>query len=209
VNESFNVEIIGNYEARVKDRLVTVLSEADRQREIWNLSNKAQKSLREAAGLNKNEHICSIVRKCLSNEVNGCVELIYGWRRHHQISTKPVRISEHPGVTVLACGEGYSRQDGRDCIAPMRLTMYMELIKCPNADSIYIHGSREVRMTISGSETTSHGVQPVRRVHSSDEFSVMEMDAKGPDFCKCFPNSSWLSELPDRESEGIEHERQR
>ena len=35
--------------------LVTVISEADRQREIWNLSDKAQKSLREAASLNVNE----------------------------------------------------------------------------------------------------------------------------------------------------------
>lgn len=63
-----------------------------------------------------------------------------------------------------------------------------------------------VRMTISGSETASHGMQPVRRVHSSDEFSAMEMDAKGPDFCKCFPNSSGLSELLEREREYIAHE---
>jgi len=41
-------------------------------------------------------------------------------------------------------------------------------------------------MPISGSETASHGMQPVRQVHSSDESPVMGMDAKGPDFCNAF-----------------------
>ena len=49
MSESLNVLRTGRYEARVKDRLVTVPSEADRQREEWNLSNKAQKSLRKTA----------------------------------------------------------------------------------------------------------------------------------------------------------------
>jgi len=45
----------------------------------------------------------------------------------------------HPGVAGLACGEGYPREDGRDCIAPVRLTMHMELIKRPDVDSIHMH----------------------------------------------------------------------
>ncbi|MHB8359630.1 MAG: hypothetical protein ACYDCP_09045 [Thermoplasmataceae archaeon] len=55
MSESLNIGKTENYEARVKGMLVTVISEADRQREIWNLSDKAQKSLREAASLNVNE----------------------------------------------------------------------------------------------------------------------------------------------------------
>ena len=91
----------------------------------------------------------------------------------------------------------------------MKLTIHVELIKRPDVDSIHMHGSREVRMPISGSEVASHGMQPVRPDNSSDEFSVMEMDAKCPDFCERFPNSSWLSELPERKREGIVHEKQR
>ena len=82
--------------------------------------------------------------------------------------------------------QGYSREDGRDCIAPVRLTMHVELIKRPKPGSIHMHGSREVRMPISGSEVASDGMQPVRRDNSSDEFSVMEKDAKCPDFCDVF-----------------------
>ncbi|MHB8560028.1 MAG: hypothetical protein ACYDAP_02515 [Thermoplasmataceae archaeon] len=44
MSESLNVERTGNYKARVKVILVTDMTEADRQREIWNLSNKAQRS---------------------------------------------------------------------------------------------------------------------------------------------------------------------
>ena len=98
--------------------LVTVISEADRQREIWNLSNKAQKSLREAAGLNVNEPISSVVIKTRSNAVNGCAEPVMVWRRQYQIPTDSVRVSGHPGVTGLACGEGYSREDGRSPTVP-------------------------------------------------------------------------------------------
>ena len=58
MSESLNVLKAGKYEAWVKAELVTVSAEADRQREEWNLSNEAQKSLRETAGLNENEHIC-------------------------------------------------------------------------------------------------------------------------------------------------------
>ena len=89
-------------------------------------------------------------------------------------------------INPASYGEGYSREDGRDCIAPVKLTMHVELIKRPDVGSIYMHGSREVRMPISGSEVASNGMQPVRQVHSSDEFSVTEKDAKGSDFCDVF-----------------------
>ena len=53
MSESLNVLRTKRYEARTKDEMVTALFEASRQREIWNLSNEAQKSLRESAGLKK------------------------------------------------------------------------------------------------------------------------------------------------------------
>ncbi|MHB1440545.1 MAG: hypothetical protein ACYCWK_07480, partial [Cuniculiplasma sp.] len=68
MSESLNIGKTENYEARVKDGLVTVPSEADRQREIWNLRNEAQRSLREVAGLNVNEPTSSVVMDTLSNE---------------------------------------------------------------------------------------------------------------------------------------------
>ena len=190
MSESLNIGRTGNYEARVKDGLVTVPSEADRQREIWNLSDKAQRSLREAAGLNENESICSVVMSTLSNEVIGRAEPVVVRRRQDHASTNPARMHGRPGVTRLACGEGYSKEDGRDCNAPVRLTMEMELIKRPDVDSIHIHGNREVRIPISRSETVSEGMQPVRQARSSDEASAMEGDAKGPDFCQRFPTGS-------------------
>ena len=209
MSESLNIGKTGNYEARVKVVLVTDMTEADRQREEWNLSNKAQRSLGEAAGLNANKPTSSVVICTSSNGVNECADPVNIRRRQYQIPTDPVGVFGHSGVTGLACGEGYSRKDGRDCIAPVKLTMHVELIKRPDVDSIHMHGSREVRMPISGSEVASHGMQPVRPDNSSDEFSVMEMDAKCPDFCERFPNSSWLSELPERKREGIVHEKQR
>jgi hypothetical protein len=90
----------------------------------------------------------------------------------------------------------------------VKLTMHVELMKCPKVGSIHMHGNREVRMPISGSETTSDGMQPVRQVRSNSESPVTGGDVKGPDFCKRFPASSWPSELSEREREGIEHERQ-
>ncbi len=186
MSESLNVLKTGRYEARGNDGLATVLSEATRQWEIWNHSDMAQRSLREAAGLNESKPICSVVNSTPSNGVKGCAEPVVWWRRQYYASTNPARMHKHPGVTRLACGEGYSREDGRDCIAPVKLTMHVELIKRPDVDSIHMHGSREVRMPISGSEVASHGMQPVRPDNSSDEFSVMEMDAKCPDFCDVF-----------------------
>ena len=59
------------------------------------------------------------------------------------MSANTAWISGHPGVTVPACGEGYSGQDGRDCIAPVILTVHMELIKRTDGGSIHVHGSRE------------------------------------------------------------------
>ncbi|MHB1902457.1 MAG: hypothetical protein ACYCSO_10430 [Cuniculiplasma sp.] len=90
MSESLNIGKTENYEARVKDGLATVPSEADRQREIWNLSDKAQKSLREAAGLNVNEPTSSVVICTSSNGVNGCVDPVNIWRRQYQISTDSV-----------------------------------------------------------------------------------------------------------------------
>ena len=209
MSESLNVLKTGRYEARGNDELATVSSEATRQREIWNLSNKAQRSLRETAGLNMNEPKSNVVIRTSSNGVNGRADPILLWRKQHHASTNPARMHGRSGVTGLACGEGYSREDGRDCIAPVKLTIHVELIKRPNVDSIHMHGSREVRMPISGSEVASHGMQPVRQVHSNDETPVMGADVKEPDFCERFPNSSWLSELPERKREGIVHEKQR
>ena len=207
MSESLNVLKTGRYEARGNDGLATVLSEATRQWEIWNHSDMAQRSLREAAGLNANKSTSSVVIRTSSNGVNECADPVNTRRRQYQIPTDPVGVFGHSGVTGLACGEGYSRKDGRDCIAPVKLTMHVELIKRPDVDSIHMHGSREVRMPISGSEVASHGMQPVRQVHSNDETPVMEVDVKEPDFCERFPNSSWLSELSERKREGIGHER--
>ena len=114
--------------------MVTAISEADRQREIWNLSDKAQRSLREAAGLNANEPTSSVVMTTLSNERNGCADPIRTWRRQYQIPTDSVWVSGHLGVTGLACGKGYSRQDGRSHIFPVRGMEYM-VIKNPTAGS--------------------------------------------------------------------------
>ena len=73
----------------------------------------------------------------------------------------------------------------------------------------YTCNSPEVNLPISGSETADNGEQAVRQEHSRGETLAMRADSKDPDFCQCFPNSSGLSELPEREREGIEHERQR
>ena len=69
MSESLYVSRTGRYEAGGKDGLATVPSEATRQREEWNLRNEAQKSQREAAGLNKNEPIRSVVMFTRSNAV--------------------------------------------------------------------------------------------------------------------------------------------
>ena len=69
--------------------------------------------------------------------------------------------------------------------------------------------SPEVNPAINGSEMPDNGVWEVRQVNSRYEVPAMGTDTKGPDFCQRFPNNSGLSELPEREREGIEHERQR
>ena len=205
MSESLNIGKTGNYEARVKVILVTDMAEADRQREIWNLSNKAQRSLREAAGLNANEPTSSAVKRDHSNVENGCADPVHVWRRQYQIPTDSVGVSGHPGVAGLACGEGYLRQDGRSHIFPVRGMEYM-VVKNPTAGFYHVFHNPEVNPAISRSEMPDDEVWEVRPDNSSDEFSVMEMDAKCPDFCERFPNSSWLSELPERKREGIEHE---
>ena len=44
MSENLNVENARNYETKVKVILVTDMTEADRQREIWNHSDMAQRS---------------------------------------------------------------------------------------------------------------------------------------------------------------------
>ena len=185
MSESLNIGRTENYEARVKGMLVTAISEADRQREIWNLSDKAQRSLREAAGLNANEPTSSVVMTTLSNERNGCADPIRTWRRQYQIPTDSVWVSGHLGVTGLACGKGYSRQDGRSHIFPVRGMEYM-VIKNPTAGFYHILHSPEVSPAISGSEVPDNEVWEVRQESSSDETPVMGADAKDPDFCNVF-----------------------
>ena len=201
MSESLNVLRTGRYEARTKGRLVTDLSEAGRQWEIWNLSNKAQRSLRENAGLNVNEPICSTVMHTLSNGMTVCVEPFVSWRRQHHAAGIPDMPHGHTGVTGQACGEGYSKEDGRDCIAPVRTTMCTELIKRPNAGSDHAHCSEEVTIRIIGREIGSDGMQPVRRVHSRDETSVMEADPKGPDFCNASGTGRGFSSRQPRQGE--------
>ena len=209
MSESPNVLRTGRYEARGKGGLATVPSEATRQREEWNLNNKAQKPRREAAGLNENEHICSVVSVTSSNGVNGCVEPVPLWRRQYHASPNPAKMHGHSGVSVPACGEGYSREDGRTHISPVRGMECMTLLERSAVISPHALHSPEVNQAINGSEIPANGVWGVRHAHSMNEIPVMGIDAKGHDFCKRFPNSSGLSELPEREREGIEHERQR
>ena len=66
--------------------------------------------------------------------------------------------------------------------------------------SIGMIQSREVKPSISRSETTVDGVREVRQVHSSDEVTVMVMDAKGPDFCCASFEGQGSSSLPKRSS---------
>ena len=93
MRESLNVSKTGRYEARVKVMLETVMAEADRQWEIWNLSNEAQRSLRETTGLNEHEHVCSVVTPTFSNGVTGCAEPVVRRRRQYRIYTNTARIS--------------------------------------------------------------------------------------------------------------------
>ena len=169
---------------------------------------EAQRSLREAAGLNVSEPTSSVVICTSSNGVKECADPVHVWRRQYQIPTNSVGVSGHPGVAGLACGEGYSRQDGRSHIFPVRGMEYM-VIKNPTEGFYHIFHNPEVNPAISRSEMPDNEVWEVRQVHSNDETPVMGADVKEPDFCECFPNSSWLSELPERKREGIVHEKQR
>ena len=116
MSESLNVSRTERYEARVKAELATVSAEADRQREIWNLSNEAQKSLRETPDLNANEPIRSVVIVSRSNAVTRCAKPVYIWRRQYQISTDPVGISGHPGVSGQVWCEGYPQERGETAL---------------------------------------------------------------------------------------------
>ena len=142
--------------------------------------------------------VCNVVNIFRSNAVKGCAEPVQLWRRQYQVSTNLVRVPGRPGVSVLACGEGYSREDVRNCIAPMKPMVCIRLIKNPMGGSYYAHRSAEVRASISESETAPEGMQPVGQEHSRGETFVMKIDTKVPDFCERFASSSELSELPER-----------
>ena len=131
MSESLNVLRTGRYEARGKDGLVTVPFEATRQREEWNLSNEAQKSQRETTGLNENEPIRSIVMHTPGNGMNVCVEPISCRRRQHHTAENPDWQYEHTGVAGQACGEGYSREDGRPHMSPVRRDGMHDIYKEP------------------------------------------------------------------------------
>ena len=64
------------------------------------------------------EPVCSVVSIARSNAVRGHVEPVYVWRRQYHASTNPARMQECPGVARQACGEGYSREDGRSPTVP-------------------------------------------------------------------------------------------
>ncbi|MHB1622954.1 MAG: hypothetical protein ACYCR9_07040 [Cuniculiplasma sp.] len=155
--------------------------------------------------MNESKPTSSVVIQTSSNGVTERAEPVVWWRRQYHASTNPARMHGRFGVTGLACGEGYSRQDGRSHIFPVRGMEYT-VIKNPTAGFYHVFHNPEVNPAISRSEMPDNEVWEVRRIHSSDEFSVMERDAKGSDFCKRFPSSSWLSELPERKGDGIEHE---
>ena len=205
MSESLNVLKTGRYEARVKGGMATDPPEADRQWEEWNL-NKAQISLREAAGLNENKPIRSVVIRTSSNGVNERADPVLLWRRQHRAPTNPARMHGRSGVTGLACGEGYSGQDGRSCFSPVRGITCVAGLKSSKGSENHTCNSPEVNLPINGSEAADNGEQEVRQDHSRDETPAMGADSKDPDFCQRFLNSSGLSELPEREREGIEHE---
>lgn len=97
---------------------------------------------------------------------------------------------KHFCVTGLACDKGYPKEDERDCIAPVRPTMCMKFMMRSAVDSSHAHESEEVLICISRSKNGSDGMQPVRQAHSRSEDSVIRADAKGPDFCESFADSS-------------------
>jgi len=77
----------------------------------------------------------------------------------------------------LACGEGYSREDGRSHIFPVRGMEYM-VIKNPTAGFYHVLHNPEVNPAISRSEMPDNEIWEVRSDNSSDELFVLEMDAK-------------------------------
>ena len=98
MSESLITVKTGNCKAWVKDELVTDSSEANRQREIWNLSKEAQKSLRELAGLNESEPISSVVNRSPGNCDSGCAESLEVWQRQYHAPSHPAEEHEYPGV---------------------------------------------------------------------------------------------------------------
>lgn len=172
MSESLNTVRTGSCKARSKGILVTAIPEAGRQREIWNLSNEAQISLREIAGLNMCEPRCSVVIMTPGNWVNGRAEPFCVWRRQHHAPPHPAEVHERSGVAGQACCEGYPREDGRSLI------LAHSGIKHPNVDQ-----EMDVRTAISVTrETLSNGIREVGKDHINDESSVMGADAKGPCF---------------------------
>ena len=162
--------------------LATAIPEADRQREKWNLSNEAQRSLRRTAGLNMSEPICSVVKSHPGNWDRGCAEPLFTWRRQYRIPL-PALVSEHPGVTGQACSEGYPREEGRSRISPMTWYGYSEPMESSTVSGIGVTQFHEVTPPISRSEMAGNGVREVRQVYSMYERLVMGVDVKRPYFC--------------------------
>jgi hypothetical protein len=73
----------------------------------------------------------------------------------------------------------------------MRRTERRKHIKRPVAGWSKPFRNCEVMVPISIVEMASEGMQAVRQVHSSGETSVMEGDAKGPDFRHASDCISW------------------
>ncbi len=154
------------------------MAKADRKREIWNLRNDTQRPLRRTTGLNEKEPAGSVEKSHPGNCDIGCAEPLFTWQRHNCTLTHPVMMYRHPGVTAQACGEGYLREHGRYTGPPVKWHGYTELMEISIVSIIGVIQSREVNPPISRSETTVDGVREVRQIHSSDEATIMVMDAK-------------------------------
>lgn len=181
MSESLIAVITGNCKAWVKVAVVTLAAEADRQREIWNLRDEAQISLRETAGLNGSEPMRSVVIFTPSNGMSGYAEPVFIWRRQNRAS-QTVWMRGYPGVTGQACGESYPQEDGRPVIPPVMWSGCMKQMES-SMERYSASMNQEVKLPISGSKVAVHGETGVRQDNSSNESPVMGGDAKCPDFC--------------------------
>lgn len=178
--------------ARSKETLATVISEAGRQRETWIPRWIRYPDARRQVETNS-ETRCSIVRHTHSNVGNECAEAVLWCRKQNMISANAAWMSWHSGVAGSACREGCLREDVRSHIL---MTAGM---KRPNAGT-----AMHVKPSISETrEMMSHGIWEVGKDHSSDERSVMDMDAKDPYFEQVPPETEIMPYSP----EGVSHGR--